>query len=120
MRTSALVLVLSVLPLASLASAAGLAQEPARADHTLGSWKLDVARSSYVGASLPTRSLVMTREQTPEGVRVTITGKRADGRPLQVTYVAPYDGKPHPAAGNGPFDTIAVNTVRSFPPGRLA
>src|ERR1039458_4825812 len=49
------------------------------ADNTLGTWKLDVAKSKYTPAPMPIKSLTVTREASDGGVKVTITGEQAGG-----------------------------------------
>src|SRR5215472_11927794 len=62
------------------------------ADNTLGTWKLDVAKSKYTTAPLPVKSLTVTREASDGGVKQTATGERADGTMINATYTAKYDG----------------------------
>src|ERR1035438_10135051 len=49
------------------------------ADNTLGTWKLNVAKSKYTPAPMPVKSLTVTREASDGGVKQTVTGERADG-----------------------------------------
>jgi hypothetical protein len=81
------------------------------ADNTLGTWKLDVAKSKYTPAPMPIKSLTVTREASDGGVKVTITGEQADGTAINATYTIKYDGKGVQVTGNSPYDTIAVKQV---------
>ena len=78
---------------------------------TIGTWKLDVAKSEYTPAPMPIKSLTVTREASDGGVKVTITGEQADGTAINATYTIKYDGKGVQVTGNSPYDTIAVKQV---------
>ena len=81
------------------------------ADNTLGTWKLNVAKSTYTPGPMPIKSLTLTREASDGGVKHTTTGVRADGTALNASYTAKYDGKAVPVSGNGQYDTIAIKQV---------
>jgi hypothetical protein len=81
------------------------------ADNTLGTWKLDVARSKYTPAPLPIKSLTLTREASDGGVKQTTIGERADGTAINAGYTAKYDGKEVHVTGNSQYDTIAIKQV---------
>ena len=81
------------------------------ADNSLGTWKLDVAKSKYAPAPMPVKALNVTREASDDGVKVSITGEQADGTPIQASYTAKYDGKEVQVTGNAPYDTIAIKQV---------
>ena len=78
-------------------------------DHTLGTWKADVAKSKYTPAPWPVKSLTVTREAAPDGVKVTNTGMRQDGSAINSGYTAKYDGSPTAVTGEGaPYDSISI------------
>ena len=78
------------------------------ADNTLGTWKLNVAKSKYTPAPMPIKSLTTTREASDGGVKVTTTGERTNG-PVNATYTAKYDGTEVMVTGsNLTYDTIAI------------
>src|ERR1039457_1876602 len=81
------------------------------ADNTLGTWKLDVAKSKYTPAPMPIKSLTVTREASDGGVKQTVTGERADGTAVNSSYTAKYDDMSVQVTGNSPYDTIAVKQV---------
>jgi hypothetical protein len=83
------------------------------ADNTLGTWKLNVAKSKYTGAPMPVKSLTLTREASDGGVKQTTTGEQADGTAIDATYIAKYDGKEVHITGNAPYDMIAVKQVNA-------
>jgi hypothetical protein len=79
------------------------------ADNSLGTWKLNMEKSKF-SPSAPVKSLTATREATDDGVKVTTTGERADGTPINGSYTAKYDGKEYPVTG-APYDSIATKQV---------
>jgi hypothetical protein len=80
-------------------------------DNSLGTWKLNMEKSKF-SPSAPVKSLTATREATNDGVKVTTTGERADGTPINGSYTAKYDGKEYPVTG-APYDRIAVRQVNA-------
>ena len=83
------------------------------ADNTIGTWKLNVAKSAYTPAPMPVKSLNIAREASDGGIKQTTTGERADGTAVNSGYTAKYDGKDVPVAGNAPYDTIAIKQVNA-------
>lgn len=83
------------------------------ADNTLGTWKLNVAKSKYTGAPMPVKSLTVTREASDGGVKQSVTGERADGTAASGSYTAKYDGNEVQVTGNSPYDTIAIKQVNA-------
>src|SRR5450432_1790058 len=81
------------------------------ADNTLGTWKLNMAKSKFSPAA-PVKSLTSTREASDGGVKLTSTGERADGTPINASYTAKYDGKEYPVTGS-PYDTVAIKQVNA-------
>jgi hypothetical protein len=83
------------------------------ADNSLGTWKLDTAKSKYTPAPMPVKSLTVMREASDGGVKVTITGEQADGTAINATYTAKYDGTEAKVTGNAPYDTIAIKQANA-------
>jgi hypothetical protein len=81
------------------------------ADNSLGTWKLNLAKSSYGGDPMPIKNLVMTRQASADGVRISQIGERVDGTALNSSYTTRYDGKECVVEGTSPFDRIAVRQV---------
>ena len=82
------------------------------ADNTLGTWKVNIAKSTYTPGPIPLKSYMMVREAAPGGVKVTITGERTDGTPINATYTAKFDGSATPVSGSGTlYDTMAIKQV---------
>ena len=83
------------------------------ADNTLGTWKLNVAKSTYTPAPFPIKSLTVMREASDGGVKQTTTGERADGTKISAGYTAKYDSKDVQVTGNANYDTIAITQVNA-------
>lgn len=81
------------------------------ADNSLGTWKLNMDKSNF-SPSAPVKSLTTTREASDGGVKVTTTGERADGTPINASYTAKYDGQECPVTG-APYDTITIKQVNA-------
>src|SRR5437868_13352873 len=79
------------------------------ADNSLGTWKLNMEKSKF-SPSAPVKSLTQTREASDGGVKVTTTGERADGAPINGSYTAKYEGKDTPVTG-AHYDRIAIQQV---------
>ncbi len=82
------------------------------ADNSLGTWKLNPAKSKYAPGPFPIKSVTSVREAAGDGVKVTNNGERADGSAINVTYTAKYDGSPASVSGQGaPYDTVSLKQV---------
>jgi hypothetical protein len=83
------------------------------ADNSIGTWKLNLAKSKFNPAPSPVKSLTSTREAADGGVKVSTTGEQADGTPINSSYSAKYDGKEITVSGNAPYDKIALKQVNA-------
>ena len=84
------------------------------ADNSIGTWKVNTAKSKYTPAPMPVKSLTSAREAAPGGVKVTLTGERADGTAINATYTAKYDGSAAAVTGSGaPYDSISIKQVNA-------
>jgi hypothetical protein len=82
------------------------------ADSSLGTWKLNVAKSKFTPAPFPYKNLTLVREAAAGGVKLTVTGARADGSAVNSTWTAKYDGTPAKVTGAGvPFDTTTTKQI---------
>src|ERR1700693_2363875 len=82
-----------------------LAAQPA--DTSVGTWKLNVAKSAF-GSQSPPKAQTRTYTATPHGTRVVIEEQGADGKTTKTDLTVTYDGKPRPASGNPDFDAVAA------------
>jgi hypothetical protein len=84
------------------------------ADPVLGTWKLNVRRSTFrpgPGFQNETR----TYEEQKDGVKVTIRTVDARGRLVESVYLTTPDGEQHPVSGSGgPADSVGLKRVDEF------
>jgi len=98
-----------ILTLTLLVLAATFTVSAQGADNSLGTWKANIAKSRYTPAPWPVKSLTVTREAAPGGVKVTNIGMRTDGSAINARYTAKYDGSSSEVTGEGsPYDSISV------------
>jgi hypothetical protein len=107
-RKAALVSLFAIASVATNASA--------QKDGALGTWKLNVAKST-IKSGPPPKEAMVSFEQTDKGVKSTQDLITADGKKSSITYTAAYDGKDYPMAGSATADTVALkfaggNTVQ--------
>ncbi len=95
-------LVRSTLAFALVVSALGGSAQ-AQANSSVGTWKLDVAKSTYSPGRAP-KSSTLKVEATGMGVTSTIDTVQADGTTQHITYGGAYDGKPVPVTGASTYD----------------
>src|ERR1700683_4511524 len=75
------------------------------ADNSLGTWKANTAKSKYTPAPWSVKSLTVTSEAAPGGVKVTNMGMHTDGSAINASYTATYDGSSSKVTGEGaPYD----------------
>ena len=81
------------------------------ADNSIGTWKRNTAQSKSTPPNAnPIKSLTTVKEATADGIKVTSTGERQDGTPVNSSYTAKYDGKEYPVTG-APWDTISIKQI---------
>ena len=79
----------------------------AQTDPLLGTWKLDVARSTYKPGPGP-RGSIVTIEAAGKGIKVAVHTVGADGTEVKWGYASARDGKDAPVTGNPNYDTANV------------
>jgi hypothetical protein len=89
----------------SVALAAGKA-----AENWLGTWKLDLAKSTYTPGPAP-KSLTLKFKATPGGIKFTADGVGADGKATHSTFLSKFDGKDVPYEGNPDADMASPKKV---------
>ena len=87
-----------------VASAAVFAQ----ADPSLGTWKLNVAKSKYNAGPPAPKSTTLVIEAAGKGVKLTSSTVLADGTSRSVSYTTQYDGKDAAVTGSPDYDAVAV------------
>ena len=72
----------------------------------MGTWKLDVAKSTYKPGPAP-KSATLTIEPAGKGLKVAVNAVNADGSPLKWGFTTMRDGKEEaPVVGNPMFDVV--------------
>ena len=109
-----LLLFATIVALSLVTSGALLAQS----NSEVGAWKLNVAKSKYVGTPAP-KSETATSSRQVDGIRESVQGVAADGSPVGYSFTVDYDGKDAPVFGVGTpsgedtnsFTRVDENTV---------
>src|SRR5215510_11103474 len=82
-------------------------------DPLIGTWKLNPAKSKY-SPGPPPKSQTATYEAVGQGVKVTVKGTDAEGKPIDTQSTANHDGKDYPVTGNPDWDTIARKRIDAY------
>jgi hypothetical protein len=100
-----LILALAFASAASFMTAASAQLDPRQ----IGTWKLNVAKSKFSPGPAP-KSLTVKFEAAGKGVKITVEGISADGKPMKGGYTANYDGKDYPQ--NSPVaDAVSLRRI---------
>jgi len=82
-------------------------------DARSGTWKLNVAKSTYRPGPPPQR-LTLHIVASPQGEQVTAEGVTAAGTPTMLQYTAHFDGKDYPLTGSQNADTISLKRIDAW------
>ena len=82
----------------------------AQSSPLIGTWKLNLEKSKFVGSPLP-RSQTLTYQQDGQNIRNTSQGIDAQGNPMTGVLMHIYDGQPHPSTGNPDYDASAYTRI---------
>jgi hypothetical protein len=77
------------------------------ADPTYGTWKLDVAKSTFSPGPAP-KELTVTIEADGPGRKVSVVGTDGDGAPVKWGYTGTFDRKENPVTGNNPNADVVM------------
>lgn len=83
------------------------------ADSSIGTWKLNVAKSKY-SPGPPPKSVTLKYETAGDGVKLSVERIDEQGKATSGGYTAKYDGKDVPYAGTGgPLgaETVALKRI---------
>jgi hypothetical protein len=80
------------------------------ADAVVGTWKLNLAKSTFSPGPAP-KSQTRTYIESAQGITVTIKTTDADGKESTTTLVFKDDGKSYPVSGSPDFDAVSVKRV---------
>ena len=88
----------------------GLAGMLWAADPHVGTWKLNVAMSK-INSSPPPKSEIATFTAQENGLKLVVDIVESDGKAVNVTYAAKFDGKDYSVSGITDADTIVIKRV---------
>ena len=92
--------------LAAIVASTGITA--AAADHWIGTWKLNLAKSKYNPPELAPKSQTVTREAVEGGMKLVSDGIDAQGKATHNEYTAKFDNKEYPWTGQVNADTISL------------
>ena len=79
----------------------------AQTDPLVGTWKLDVAKSTYKPGPAP-KSATVVVDPAGKGIKVAVDAVAADGSPQKWGVTTQRDGKEAPVTGNPMYDTATT------------
>ena len=82
-------------------------------DASVGTWKLNVAKSRFRPGPPPVAETRIYQAQ-PKGVKTTVTTTWADRTSTTVEYPANYDGKDYPVEGSRDVDAVVLTRMDDF------
>ncbi len=85
----------------------------AAADSSLGTWKLNVAKSTFGSGTVP-KNETRTYSATPLGTHVLIEGEDSSGKKIKSEVLLTYDGQPQKVVGNGDFDAVSTKRIDKY------
>jgi hypothetical protein len=80
------------------------------ADAVVGTWKLNLAKSTFSPGPAP-KSQTRNYTESAQGITVTVKTVAADGKELTTSLTFKDDGKPYPMSGNPEIDMVSVKRV---------
>jgi hypothetical protein len=101
-------LIISMLAVAAFVIVSATAQAQAT-DPWVGTWKVNLAKSTYSPGPAPKTAGTAKIESAPNGIKITIDGADAKGQPIHTESVSMFDGKDTPVDG-----APALNTTEAL------
>src|ERR1700679_1791822 len=80
------------------------------ADAVVGTWKLNLAKSTFSPGPAP-KSQTRVYSESAQGTTVIVKTTAADGKDSSTTLTYKEDGKPYSASGSPDFDMVSVTRV---------
>jgi hypothetical protein len=77
------------------------------ADAVVGTWKLNLAKSTFSPGPAP-KSQTRIYAESAQGMTLTVKTTAADGKDSSSNLNFKEDGKPYPVSGNPDFDMVSV------------
>jgi hypothetical protein len=81
------------------------------ADNNVGTWQLNVGKSSYSPGPAPKSQTLKIDAWGDNGVTYVADGVGADGKPTHTEFQAKYDGKDYPFKGNPDADKLSYKRI---------
>jgi hypothetical protein len=85
----------------------------AAADSSVGTWKLNVAKSTFGSGIIP-KSETRTYAATSLGTHVVIESEDAAGKKSKTETLLTYDGQPQKVVGNPDFDAVSTKRLDQY------
>ena len=83
------------------------------ADPVIGTWELNVAKSTFSPGPAP-KSETRTYVLVGQDITATSKGVDADGKPTSGQWTVNYDGKDRPATGIPDLDALSLKRIDAF------
>jgi len=83
------------------------------ADVSLGTWKLDLAKSTFSSLT-PPKSETRTYSAAPGGTHIVIDTEAADGKNNKTEVTIAYNGKVHPVTDNPDYDAASARRLSRY------
>ena len=84
----------------------------AQTNSDLGTWKLNVAKSTYSPGPAP-ENLTVVWAAVGQGVKFSLEGVNAGGSKVALAYTANYDGTDVPFTGSATVDTVSLKRINA-------
>jgi len=84
------------------------------ADMSVGSWKLNLAKSKYDPANLAPKSQTVKNEAAADGVKQVADIVDSTGKAVHTEYTAKYDGKDYAVTGDPNRDMVALKKIDDY------
>jgi formylglycine-generating enzyme required for sulfatase activity len=101
---------LVVVVMTALVSAVTLSAQSA--DPWIGTWKVNLEKSTYSPGPKPTSATTIKLESSADGMKSTFDGMTSEGKPFHTEAVGAFDGKDNPVKGaQFPNTTVAYKRI---------
>ena len=84
----------------------------AQTDSMIGTWKLNLVKSTY-SPGPPPRSSILTVQAAGQGQTFTFDGMSAAGMPTKTIFTVIYDGQPHATTGSAIADASSARRINA-------
>ena len=82
-------------------------------DNNVGTWKLNLAKSSFSPGPAPKSQTLKIEAWGDDGLKYSADGVGPDGKPTHAEFQAKFDGKDVPFKGNPDADTLAYKRINA-------